>query len=947
MAATPHSDVGVTRLGALVTQWLQGNPGKLELAAALKDFVGVLEAAPTNPASLPCTATGRVPRLERLARLVAAAKGELRNSILPELRRHIRGLLPSVQSPYFGGIPWERLDDQGDTKLCEQLSIAIMNPGRTGLLALGTQEVLWWRLWHVSQALTEEHVQICVLPGARWPLGARIPPGVPFQWIGVQTASWSSVGLLVSNDVVDLVQVVEDLGADNVMWITLCSSPGDDAPVSFVLGAIYPAPGGDIPTWNKITQDFLHLRTRFPGVKIVIAGDANIHLTGLLQHDDSCRCLHCRQVPNDRLIQAQLLRLGLFASNPPTPTHASGTCIDLFLTTAEDLPSRIQVLQEQVGLSDHSMVIANFSCSFRLVLSLSIGRVSWSHHDLWESALESMSQLLLESSTAAKAAREELEAASCMPAKRRRAILDAAAWIRETIVVVVGHSSSLVRAGVRGGTRMPAQETLRPPKPQDFDDYDSYKQAVKRFDGQLQDQVVRKYMQLRAQDPNSAKRFVSSHVAKSREFQIALSDEDTGHLMSTQAALSAIADDLSSRADNDFPQSQEAAAFFTGAVTALLRLQAPAAGVPGMPSPPAYNTASNKSLYSLGELDQVLSGLKARKQSTHGPLASVKVWCPAARQFLLDLMNLGRVARQTSTHWRLRQVSPLRKSGPKVVRKIANLRPISVATEMAAVQDGLWLGRTQVFFESFTTASQVGGKFDTMSVVLAVVLHIQLRHLQDLDTYVLFADLKQAYDTTDQSALLVSCYLAGIVEAEWCLLHDFFSMDVAVVTLHGAVSGALSLKAGIPQGRKFAVHAFTAFMKLLHNILQGMCSPAATVLPEFAADAISGLWAHLTPLPLAPLPTAPLTRLEAAQAVSNAWQLGASSCEVRRLAIHLLSQMPHHADRAQSMELLGSHHLGPLLFVDDVVASFASDEEVTRAVDAGLGEFASLVKSVF
>ena len=168
------------------------------------------------------------------------------------------------------------------------------------------------------------------------------------------------------------------------MWITLCSSPGDDAPVSFVLG--YPAPKGDIPSWSKIAQDFLFLRTRFPGVKIFIAGDANIHLTGSLQHEDNCRCLHCRQLPNDRLIQAQLVRLGLFASNPPTPTHASGTCIDLFLTTAEDLRGRIQVLQEQVGLSDHSMVIANFSCSFRLVLSLSIGRVSWSHHDLWESA---------------------------------------------------------------------------------------------------------------------------------------------------------------------------------------------------------------------------------------------------------------------------------------------------------------------------------------------------------------------------------------------------------------------------------------------------------------------------------------------------------------------------------------------------------------------------------
>ena len=71
--------------------------------------------------------------------------------------------------------------------------------------------------------------------------------------------------------------------------------------------------------------------------------------------------------------------------------------------------------------------------------------------------------------------------------------------------------------------------------------------------------------------------------------------------------------------------------------------------------------------------------------------------------------------------------------------------------------------------------------------------------------------------------------------------------------------------------------------------------------------------------------------------------------EVKRLAIHLLSQMPTrptHADRAQSMELLGSHHLGPLLFVDDVVVSLASDEEVTRAVDAGLGEFATLVNAL-
>ena len=111
------------------------------------------------------------------------------------------------------------------------------------------------------------------------------------------------------------------------------------------------------------------------------------------------------------------------------------------------------------------------------------------------------------------------------------------------------------------------------------------------------------------------------------------------------------------------------------------------------------------------------------------------------------------------------------------MRKVANLRPISQATDMAAVQDGLWL-RSQFLLEHFTGLSQMGGKFDTIAVIIALILHIQIRHLQGLDTYILFADLKWAFDTADQEALLVTCYLAGIVETEWLLLFDFFLMDI-------------------------------------------------------------------------------------------------------------------------------------------------------------------------
>ena len=92
---------------------------------------------------------------------------------------------------------------------------------------------------------------------------------------------------------------------------------------------------------------------------------------------------------------------------------------------------------------------------------------------------------------------------------------------------------------------------------------------------------------------------------------------------------------------------------------------------------------------------------------------------------------------------------------------------------MASAQDGLWLLRCQDLLERFSGPSQMGGKWDVMAVVVAVILHLQLRQFQGLDSYVLFADLKHAYDSASREAMLVACYSAGIVETEWMLLFDF------------------------------------------------------------------------------------------------------------------------------------------------------------------------------
>ena len=45
---------------------------------------------------------------------------------------------------------------------------------------------------------------------------------------------------------------------------------------------------------------------------------------------------------------------------------------------------------------------------------------------------------------------------------------------------------------------------------------------------------------------------------------------------------------------------------------------------------------------------------------------------------------------------------------------------------------------------------QFGGKHDAIALVLAVLLHVQIRDYQGLLSYVLFADLKHAFDVANK-----------------------------------------------------------------------------------------------------------------------------------------------------------------------------------------------------
>lgn len=655
-----------------------------------------------------------------------------------------------------------------------------------------------------------------------------------------------------------------------------------------IIGGIYPAPGGDAETWAQVIKEFQILEARYPLVPIIIAGDANVHLTYLAQHDAGCRCLHCRQTVADRYIEQLLLTAGLLAHNPLCPTHTSGTVIDLVLSRSSTRLSA-SVLQEDVGNSDHFMVLASCEVQLKVALGPSVGRVSWSQSDLWDSILVEAKVCQQLMTKAIVMATEEMTEAMPLPVKRRRSVLESAAWMRETFFCILAHCKGLVVALSAKSNFLKQQAGPHKwPKPAECETYDDYKAALASMTAKAKYHSFQKYLALRASDPNQAKQFISSFFKKNKAFEIALTHEDSGHLMSVQGMLAAIDQDLQSRADNNFEQDTVACENMQRALREVKQAGAPATGVVSCPVLASCTTASYRALYDLAELNSALSFVKPKKKSINHPLSTVKAQCVESRLFLLALVNLGRAVELTASFWSTRHICPLRKSGPKVLRKLNNLRPISQSSDIAAVQDSLWLQRCRFFLEAGTGLMQMGGKFDVMAVVLAIILHIQIRHCQGLSTYLLFADLKWAFDTADQTGILLACYSMGIVETEWRLLEDFFFMDSARVNLGGVLSKLLTFRAGIPQGRRFGVHTFTSLMTMLQQVLLSTTTPANTILRSFAAEAISGLWEHLTPMPFeAPIPNH-FSPHNVAAVVKEYANRCNSDVELRRLAMHLV-----------------------------------------------------------
>ena len=174
----------------------------------------------------------------------------------------------------------------------------------------------------------------------------------------------------------------------------------------------------------------------------------------------------------------------------------------------------------------------------------------------------------------------------------------------------------------------------------------------------------------------------------------------------------------------------------------------------------------------------------------------------------------------------------------------------------------------------------------------------------------------------------------------------FFDRDRAAVQVGGFLTGLMKFAAGIPQGRRFSLHTFTAAMHALRMIMESVCPTSCTILPPFAREALETTWERLATPKLDDAWRPYLRPSIIAESVRGCLEAGWYDM-ARALACSCLQQLPLFHDRVRCMEALGKIALGPLFFVDDIIAVYPDATSIDTLTNGGLQSFTRMTRTEF
>ena len=426
-------------------------------------------------------------------------------------------------APFTGGVRLQGNNDCSDQPAAPlpSFSFGCLNPGNSGFSGLFSREILWWKLLNCATLCCELNIKLLVLPGRRMPAGFQLPPDYPFLYVGARNQSWNTVGVLIARDVAATVEALEHTStSDRRIWLRI--QPSQSSPPILVC-AFYAPPGAGHkePFFRDLINEARALKQTLPNSgALVLVGDSNTHLTCTVDHDASCRCLHCRQPREEAAIERMLRNFGFTCLNPTnTPTHCSGATIDLMFTTDAECIRSCQVFPVGQFLNSvHSLVLGDLAISVHTSPKPCIGRIGWLPDERWYDVVQIIDSCM-------DFCAEFVETVSCDPSlacpprlcslKQRRSCLDACDWLRAFASVTAGHLGGAVTPTI--------------PAASSGAECSSDAASVRA----KQQRNWARYVLLRDSNPSEAAKFLAKLLRPNIVTQIRLKHKSTGELLST------------------------------------------------------------------------------------------------------------------------------------------------------------------------------------------------------------------------------------------------------------------------------------------------------------------------------------------------------------------------------------------------------------------------------
>ena len=511
-------------------------------------------------------------------------------------------------------------------------------------------------------------------------------------------------------------------------------------------------------------------------------------------------------------------------NQPGVQTHASGSIIDfVFHDGSLDKLLGVGDVGEECLSSDHACLVLTFGGALNPVQEpLDIGMVKWSQSEEWAEALQKVEAALFFVAGWAGLLMRSQTFRSWVASGSKRALrqklLDRAIWWRNALVTMAGHVHGLVRltpphhrrnhnVEVRQvlndllGDSSAADPLLDMLLSEEMDEALACQLSPHRL-GQLRDML--------ATDRSEACRVISSLIRPREKLQLAFND-DAGKILPLERCLQTLAENIEDRAQGPHPGN----IVFNRQVQTMVRhFRAEAL---------KHTEQQVGDPFLLEEVAQVCCSLRRNKASATLPLANLRAASDAGLCAAWSLCCLISVACVSPSSW-FREVTPIRKKGPKVVSDVACLRPISYVGDLENLSDALWLNHNKQALEAYYGQEQHGGRSDATLVALGILVAAQIRKEAGLPTIIKKADLFQGYDLSWRDGTLVHLAKAGVKGRHWLAIDSAFSADHFRIKLGLLVGPIKTLSEfSIAQGKRSAVHLFNSLVRGLPDQLNQSC----------------------------------------------------------------------------------------------------------------------------